>query len=92
MQDGWLVVQYRGLAPQVSGLRLRVTDGATVLEYPQGDHTSLSDDASLDDGETDLARFYVGDAIAAGTELGLSTVYERAGERREMSHTLDVTG
>lgn len=95
---GWVSVRYRGLAPEVTDMRL-VVRGASgfdvdldAIEYPLGDHTSLADDADLVDGETDYASFFVGEEIPAGVTLHAVTTYIRNGIEHTVEHDIALTG
>jgi len=57
----WIEVAYAGLAPRVDRFSVVVgADPAVPITYPgYGVNTSLHHDAALEDGETDVVRFFV---------------------------------
>ncbi len=61
----WLGVAWTGIAPSLDNVQMTVSGPAdVVITYPaDGSFTSLLYDATLDDGETDIANFLV-DAAA----------------------------
>lgn len=69
----WIEVAYSGLAPLVERFSVVVgPDPALPVTYPgYGSDTSLHHDAALEDGETDVVRFFVD---AAGLEPGSYTL------------------
>ena len=69
-EGGWVDVGFSGLAPSLTDFQLTVTDPAGLtIEYPLETHTSLHANSTLEDGETDVARFYV-----APTQTGAEQV------------------
>ena len=91
----WIGVTYTGMAPSLTGFRLTVTDPAGLgISYPsEQSMTSLHQDAELDWGETDVARFYVDTTGASpGTYLlGISATYEKGPEMFPVPGTLTLT-
>ena len=75
VEDGWVTVTYRGLAPQVTAMKLSVTEvsGSDLdlgtIEYPRGDHTSLANDDELEDGETDIAKFFLAEGATVSSMM-----------------------
>jgi hypothetical protein len=80
----WVEVAYSGLAPIVERFAVVVdADPALPITYPgYGSKTSLHHDAALQDGETDVVRFFVDAAEAAPGEyqMNLAASFAR-GER-----------
>lgn len=89
--NGWVELPFAGLAPEVSDLRVVVEDPIDLdIRYPAETHTSLARDATLEDGETDVARFRLGEAHwAAPTDATIKVDYVLAGEAA--SETFDIT-
>ncbi len=54
----WVELDFLGLAPMTSDLKVTVTNGPEIY-YPQDTFTSLHHDAYLNGGEEDVARFWI---------------------------------
>ncbi len=85
----WLGVQWTGIAPSLNNVKMEVAApaGATVTYPGDGSFTSLNYDDTLDDGETDIARFLVD---ASGMTPGPHTLkvilsYDRGGKARSVT-------
>lgn len=80
--NGWVELPFAGLAPEVSDFRIAVEEPAGLdIDYPAETHTSLARDAVLEDGETDVARFRLGEAHwTASTSATIRVDYVLAGQ------------
>jgi hypothetical protein len=93
VEGGWVEVAYSGMAPSLSDFRVQVTDAAGLpIEYPQTTYTSLAGDALLEDGETDVVRFYVGPSSAGSYEVTVRATYLKGSAQGSIDGTvlLDV--
>ena len=91
----WVEVAYAGLAPVVDRFAVVVgAESALPITYPgYGSETSLHHDASLEDGETDVVRFFV-DAAGASPgdyELKLAASFARGQRAGELDGSLTVS-
>ena len=79
----WVEVAYAGLAPLIERFSVVIDSSAPVpITYPgYGSDTSLHHDAALEDGETDVVRFFVdaADVKPGEFELTLLASYARGG-------------
>lgn len=89
--NGWVELPFTGLAPEVSDLRVAVENPIDLeIHYPAETHTSLARDAILEDGETDVARFRLGETHwVSPTKATIRVDYVLAGEAA--SETFDIT-
>lgn len=83
--DGaWVEIACAGMAPMVERFSVVVNaDRSLPVTYPgYGSGTSLHHDAVLEDGETDVVRFYVdaSDATAGEYHVQVFATYARGGE------------
>lgn len=91
-EAGWVGVAYRGMAPSLPDFTVRVADDAGLsITYPRDAFTSLHGDSTLEDGETDVARFRIDDADEANGEvIVLETSYTRNGRTTVVEHKLVI--
>ena len=91
--NGWVELPFAGLAPEVSDFQVVVEDPAGLeIDYPAGTHTSLARDAILEDGESDVARFRLGEAHwAAPTTATIRVDYVLAGQAGSDRFTVTLT-
>lgn len=94
--DGaWVEVAYSGLAPVVDRFAVVVgTDPALPITYPgYGSKTSLHHDASLEDGETDVIRFFVdaADAEPGDYQVKLAASFSRGDSPSGLDGLLTVS-
>ena len=91
----WVEVAYSGLAPVVERFSVVVgAESALPITYPgYGSTTSLHHDASLEDGETDVVRFFVdaADAAPGDYELKLAASFARGERARGLDGSLTVS-
>ncbi|MEM7287178.1 MAG: hypothetical protein AAF480_12560 [Actinomycetota bacterium] len=89
--NGWVELPFAGLAPEVTDFRIVVEDPPGLdIHYPAETHTSLARDAVLEDGESDVARFRLGEAHwAEPTDATIRVDYVLAGD--PASETFDIT-
>ncbi|MCH7669865.1 MAG: hypothetical protein IIC71_11810 [Acidobacteria bacterium] len=97
-EPAWLGVEWTGLAPVLSDIEITVTGPlGTAITYPADrPFTSLYYNDSLEDGETDVARFLI-DATAMSPGSYVLTVevsYTKAGTAKSVSGEVSfkVTG
>lgn len=90
---GWVTLSFAGLAPRVENFNVVVSDPAGLdIYYPRETFTSLAGDALLEDGETDVVRFRVGEAHwAAPMTVELVVDYEVAGVAAKALHTVAIS-
>ena len=91
--NGWVELPFAGLAPEVSDLRVAVEDPADLeIDYPADTFTSLARDAVLEDGETDVARFRLGEAHwTSPTKATIRVDYVLAGEAATERFDITIT-
>ena len=91
--NGWVELPFAGLAPEVSDFRIVVEDPPGLdIHYPAETHTSLARDALLEDGETDVARFRLGEAHwAAPSDATIRVDYVLAGEAATERFDITIT-
>lgn len=93
-QVEWVEIAYSGLAPHLTGFSLTVDgpDGVGILYPGDGTATSLHSDATLQDGETDVARFRIdASAVEPGLfELGIVASYTRGDQNRQLAETISL--
>jgi hypothetical protein len=89
----WADIQFKGLAPVVTGFKVEILDGDGVpYVLPQGSFTSLDGNAQLDKGESDVVRLYV-DATSLGAgshEIQISTSWMFGSEPRSMDSSVTL--
>jgi hypothetical protein len=93
VDDGWVRISLAGLAPRVEGVRLTVVEPTGLdLAYPQETFTSLQRDDLLEDGETDEARFRLGETHWGQTlSLEIRVDYTVDGAAASRTHRVTVS-
>lgn len=90
--NGWVEVSFAGLAPRLESFEVTVTDPAGLdVYYPLETFTSLDGDALLEDGETDVVRFRMGESHWQETlNVALEVRYVLAGVSAIAAHDLTI--
>jgi len=90
--SAWLGVEWTGMAPALDNVAMTaVGPPGTTITYPAyRAFTSLAHDATLEDGETDVARFLLdAGSLAPGTyAVDVTLTYTKAGAARSVAHTV----
>lgn len=91
-EGAWVEVAYTGLAPLVDGFSVVVAaDPALPITYPgYREATSLHHDDRLDDGETDVVRFFIDAATASPGDYNVGLAARYAGGLLEGDLTITV--
>ena len=89
----WVDLDYTGISPQNSGIRITV-DSEFTVHYPQDTYTSLYHDELLLSSETEVARVWFDPALVEpGTSSLVATVeyVDTNGVSKSVSHTVELT-
>ena len=91
--NGWVEVSFAGLAPRLETFEVVITDPLGLdVYYPRETFTSLNDDDLLEDGETDVVRFRLGEAHwTSATAAQIEVRYVFAGVPNRAVHKLTIS-
>ncbi len=91
--ENWIDLDYRGISPTNSSMRITVDTELTV-HYPQETYTSLHHDELLHGGETDVARVWFDPSLVTpGTSNLIVTIdyVDTNGVSKTTSHDVELT-
>ncbi len=90
--DGWVEVGFAGLAPRLESFEVAVVDPPDLdVYYPHERFTSLAGDSLLEDGETDVVRFRLGESHwNALLDVQLEVRYQHQGAPQLANHPLSI--
>lgn len=90
--NGWVEVSFAGLAPRLENFEVAISDPTDLdVYYPLETFTSLAGDALLEDGETDVVRFRLGEAHwGVDHAVQLTVRYQLAGVAESATHALSI--
>ena len=91
--NGWAEIPFVGLAPELQDFEVTITDPVDLdIHYPRETFTSLARDALLEDGETDVVRFRVGEPHWGQTlDVDIAVAFLLAGQPATETHALTIT-